>query len=104
MITGQVPTNIQALILHLFGVYGKIIPQQLCTKYASIEDMTYDVKESINKALNDVEELMEVVKISVIPYSSTQVVDLVYISIAKHQFFVMTLGLGSGARNKRGLG
>ena len=46
--TGQVPSNTRDLILHLFRVYSKIIPQQLKSKYDAVESLNYSIDEPID--------------------------------------------------------
>ena len=59
-ITGQVPSNIRDLILHLFRVYGKITPQKLKSKYDTVESLNYSIDEPINVIFSAVKYLLEI--------------------------------------------
>ena len=59
-ITGQVPSEIRDLILHLFHVYGKITLQQLKSKYDTVEGLNYSIDEPIDVIFPAIEDLLEI--------------------------------------------
>ena len=75
-ITGQVPSDIRTLILHLFRIYGKITPQQLRTRYENVKKMEYSIDEPIAIIFDAVEDLVEIGELAGRPYSPLQIVDL----------------------------
>jgi len=86
-ITGQVPSDIRTLILHLFRIYGKITPQQLRTRYENVEKMEYSIDESIAIIFDAVEDLVETGELAGKPYSPLQIVDLRYMVLVKNRIF-----------------
>ena len=70
LITGQVPTEIRTLILHLFWVYGKITPQQLRAKQEAVEQVEYQIQEVISIIFDAIEDLAEIGELAGRPYFS----------------------------------
>ena len=86
-ITGQVPSEIRDLILHLFRVYGKITPQHLKSKYDAVEALNYSIDEPIDVIFSAVEDLLEIGELAGRPYSPQQIVDLGFLIISKQRIF-----------------
>ena len=86
-ITGQVPSDIRTLILHLFRIYDKITPHQLRTRYNTVESIKYAIEEPITIIFDAIEDLVEIGELTGIPYSAQQVVDLSNIIISKNRIF-----------------
>ena len=86
-ITGKIPSKIRALILHLFRVYGIIIPQQLRAKYESIEPIEYAIEESISIIFYAIEDLQEISELAGRPFSQAQIIDLGHMAVATNRIF-----------------
>ena len=86
-VTGQVPAEIRALVLHLFRIYGKITPQQLRGKREAVEQMDYKIDEPIAIIFDAIEDLVEISELPGSPYTADQVVDIGYIVLSKNRIF-----------------
>ena len=86
-ITGQGLLDIRDLIVYLFCVYGKNIPQQLKLKYNSVEGVKYSIDEPIDIVFPAIEDLIEISKLAGRLYFPQQIADLGYLIISKHQIF-----------------
>ena len=86
-VTGQVPSQIRLLMLHLFRIYGKFSQQQLRAKYDAVESMEHIMEEPIDLIFDAVEDLREIGELAARPYSPAQIVDLGYIILAKNRLF-----------------
>ena len=86
-VTGQVPAEIRALVLHLFRIYGKITPQQLRGKREAVEQMDYKIDEPIAIIFDAIEDLVEIAELAGRPYTADQIVDIGYIVLSKNRIF-----------------
>ena len=78
------PSNIRALMLHLFQVYEKVFTKQLRTKYDKVVTMTYDMTKPIMvifDAVNDQRELGELTGKS---YTPSQIVYLTFLVVSNY--------------------
>ena len=69
MVTGQVPTDIWALLVSLFWIYSKIVENQLEEKYDNVTKILYDIVDPIDLIFNDVNDLHEIRKLARRPYA-----------------------------------
>lgn len=60
LIIGQVLSDIQTWILYQFCAYGKITPQQLKSRYDTVELMEYSIFKSIDNIFDVIEDLIKI--------------------------------------------
>lgn len=86
-VTGQLPSDIRAIFLYLFKVYGKIKPEFLLLKKNEVETKRYDISDPIDTIFNEIEDLAELGELSNKPFSETQLVDFGFIIFNKCRAF-----------------
>ena len=82
-VTGQVPSDIQLLVMSLFTIYGKILAYKLKEKYDAVATMPYEIVEPIDTIFDAVDDLREIAELANRPYTATQMVDLGYIVVSQ---------------------
>ena len=86
-VTGQLPSDIRAIFLYLFKVYGKIRPEFLLQKKNEVESKRYDLSDPLDTIFNEIEDLAELGELSNKPFSETQLVDFGFIILNKCRAF-----------------
>ena len=77
--------NFRNILLYLFNIHGKITPGQLVTKEDEVKASNYDTRVPIDGIFNAIEDLQELVELSVVPYSSSQTANLGFIIMKYHR-------------------
>ena len=86
-VTGQVPADIQTLILHLFQAYGKITVKQLRKKYNEVATMVYVLSKPITVIFDTDDKQRELGELAGKSYTSLHIVDLALLVISNYPIF-----------------
>ena len=81
--TGQYSASIRALLLHLFGTYGKITPQQVKGREMELYNMHFDISQPVDNVFNSIVDLAELAEHATSPMTERQMIDLAYVILAK---------------------
>jgi hypothetical protein len=81
-ITGQYSNDVSAVLLHLFAIHGKSIPQQVKAKEMSTFNMQYDISLPIDTVFTAIDDLIDLAEHALSPMSPQQMIDLAYVIFA----------------------
>jgi hypothetical protein len=81
--TGQYPSDLCAVLLHLFTTHGKITPQQVKAKEMSTYNMHYDISQPVDTVFNTIDDLTDLAEHAHSPMTPQQMMDMAYAIFAR---------------------
>lgn len=86
-ITGQLPSDVRAIFLQLFRVYGKIKPEHIMNEKNKVETFSFNISEPIDDVFNRIDDLAELAELAERPFTDKQLTDFGFIIFNRQRAF-----------------